>query len=400
MVSAVGAVLGAMGLLASTVALWAHWTILDADRTASAVDEALERAEVTDALADAVSKEVDAIVDIEDRVDEEDHGDRVAAVADGANAWLEQELAKILADDPAQDALHAVVEVAHGALMRVLDGEPVVAGVRVSEGVVTLNVLPLVGLSLERLQSLGLLEDVVLPQLETGGDADEQRAALAGALGRELPADFGELVVYRDGAPSSEQAQVSAARDLVELVQRAVWVILLLTPVAITAALVAARDRRSTVLALTAGVCALFVAAALLLGRVVDAAPASVEGVAAKVAVSEVVSSLTSSLTTVLWTVVGLAAATLLIAGIVAGLHVLDRRGTTSTGKVATGGRPNDTSAALVGRLAAAGGEPTAARQAPAPTTRSASGDHSDDLRRGGRRAGSGAADGKDRPTG
>jgi hypothetical protein len=66
--------------------------------------------------------------------------------------------------------------------MRVLEGDGLVDGVNVSEEV-SINPLLLIARGLTALQSTGLLEDVVVPELSSDGEPDEQRAALSAALG-------------------------------------------------------------------------------------------------------------------------------------------------------------------------------------------------------------------------
>ena len=59
-----------------------------------------------------------------------------------------------------------------------LEGDGLADGIDVTDGVVTLNTLPLIGRAIGQVQELGVLTSVELPELTADGDPTEQIAAL------------------------------------------------------------------------------------------------------------------------------------------------------------------------------------------------------------------------------
>ena len=75
----------------------------------------------------------------------------------------------------------------------------------VDNGEVSINLLPLLSRGLLAIQDLGVLADARVPVFTADGDPAEQQAELSVAIGRTLPADFGQLVVYRSEKLAIEQ---------------------------------------------------------------------------------------------------------------------------------------------------------------------------------------------------
>ena len=78
-------------------------------------------------------------------------------LAAGARSAVDRGLTRVLANPEVQDVLTTVVERSHRRAMRLLQGDGLMDGVDVTDGVVTLNTLPLIGRGVEQLQELGLL---------------------------------------------------------------------------------------------------------------------------------------------------------------------------------------------------------------------------------------------------
>ena len=180
--------------------------------------------------------------------------------------------------------------------MELLQGDGLVDGVSVVEGEVTINLLPLVGRGLTRIQEFGLLDDVELPTITADGDPDEQIADLEAALGRDLPDDFGQLVVYRSDRLADAQAAVQSAQQLLVTVKRALWVLLIAAVVSLVLTIVLARDRWRAILLLGLGTFVATVAPRTAVRNVRDDAPELVEPPGAKAAVTVVLDDLSAGL--------------------------------------------------------------------------------------------------------
>src|SRR5829696_3431731 len=272
-------VLAVVALIASTVAVWARTTVADSATFGDITADVLDDPAVQQALADRLADEVLEAVDLDNVLDTLFVGplanlERLqSTIGAGVRTALSSRLERLLGRERVQALLASTVERAHGAAMTLLRGEGLVDGVTVTEGTIRLNVLPLVGLGLGQLQELGLLDDVALPQLERTGDPDEQVAELSAALGRDLPDDFGQLVVYEGDQVAEATAAVEQAQRAVAVGLRAVWVLLAVTVILLAATIVLARARWRAVLLLSLGVVAGMVLVRSLVHRVVDEAP-------------------------------------------------------------------------------------------------------------------------------
>ena len=143
----------------------------------------------------------------------------------GARSRVEETVSGLLASDTAQQLLLATIRQAHGAMMRLLEGDGLFGdGISVIDGRVTLNTLPLFDTVLHTLQDAGVISpDRDLPELSVDGVPSEQRQDLAARFGTTLPAEFGQLTVYEtrtidQGAEAYfQQAVVTLKRSPVAL---------------------------------------------------------------------------------------------------------------------------------------------------------------------------------------
>ena len=244
-------------LIVGVVGVWAKATVLRSEPVANLVGAAIAEPDVQAALAALLADEVQDAVDLEDKLATAlpSPVNRFAApIAAGANAALERALGRVLASPATQQAITTIVERAHGRAMQLLRGDGLVDGINVADGEVSINLLPLVAQGLTALQSLGLLDDVTVPELTAGGDPTEQTAELSAALGRDLPAGFGQLAVYSSDNVKRSQAAVETAQDLLVLAQRAVWLVVLVAVVLTAATILVAPRRLRATLVLALGV--------------------------------------------------------------------------------------------------------------------------------------------------
>ena len=183
-------VLAVLGVVASSLAVWARSTVFDSDNVAGTVGDALAEPAVSDALAKHLTDQLFAAVEVDTALAETlpPALERfVPAVAGGVRGLVERALTSALENEEVQQRLSNVVRRAHSAAMRLLEGDGLLDGATVENGEVTLNLLPFLERGLARLQELGLLTEVELPPLAADGVPAEQIAELEAALGRDLP---------------------------------------------------------------------------------------------------------------------------------------------------------------------------------------------------------------------
>jgi hypothetical protein len=227
-------IIAVVGLFASTVAVWANGILFDSDKVASAAEKAIQQPEAAASMSTYVADQLFTIVDLNALLQEQlpDKLDPLSGViVGGAREFVEGQLAELLQKPGVQAVLVGIVRTGHAQLMNVLDGDGLFDGVSVSDGKVTLNMLPIVALGFAQIQKLGLLTDVTLPDLSAAGDPTQQIGALEATFGRDLPDGFGQLTVFEGDAVAEASQVVQQAQQVVVLVKRAIVVILVVTVV-------------------------------------------------------------------------------------------------------------------------------------------------------------------------
>ena len=298
----VAGVLGALAiivLMVTTVAVWARATAFNSERFASIVGDALAEPEVQSALADYLTEQVFTAVDVDTVLNDilpSALSRLEPVIAAGARTAVDRGVTQLLANPEVQNVLEQIVERAHARAMQLLEGDGLVDGVTVVDGEVTVNLLPLIGRGISRLQDLGLLSNVDVPELSASGDPDQQIAELSAATGRDLPADFGQLVVYQSDRLADAQASLESAQRVFVLAKRAVWVLVGLTIVLIVATVVVARRRWRATLLLGVGGAAAMVLTRAAVRRVADEAPELAARPGGRAAIDAIVSGASTSL--------------------------------------------------------------------------------------------------------
>ncbi len=292
-------VLAVVLLLISAIAVWARVTLFDSDRVAALAGDALAEPEVTAALADRVTQELFSAVDVDAFVSDVLPGSlaRLApTIAGGLETAVDRALTEAFENPEVQEVIINLVRRAHAAAMRLLEGDGLVDGITVVDGAVTLNLLPLLDRGLTRLQSFGLLSDVELPTLTADGDPQQQVAELESALGRDLPEDFGQLVIYQSDRLADAGASVESAQRTLVVAKRGLVVLLIATVALLALTIVIARNRWRAVLLLGLGTVAAIVIARTGVRRVRDDAPELVKRPGARAALGAVLDGAASGL--------------------------------------------------------------------------------------------------------
>lgn len=300
-------VIAVLGLLASTVTLWARAVLFDSSTVAAAAERALQDAEVVNALADYLSDELFTIVDLAawlEGVLPDDLDALAPAIVGGIRSLVHDRLSDLLSEESTRALLVRSVERSHAAAMRLLEGDGLVDGVTIRDEEVSINLLPLIGRGLAAVQEAGFLADVAIPVLDPADDPEVHRAQLQQAFGRELGPDAGQLVVYRSESLSAAGQRLAVAQQAVVLVKRSMAVILVVTASTFAATLLFARSRRRTLVTLLLGSSVAFIGARLIIASVIDQAPGLVLTPGGRAAIASVLSSFADGLFTAITVVV------------------------------------------------------------------------------------------------
>jgi hypothetical protein len=314
-------VIAVIGLLCSVIGFWARDTVFDESEVAGAVESAVEAPAVTDALAARLTDSVMSAVDLETRLNDivPPALQRITpAIVGGVEQRIEDRLSNRLADPDTRDTLVSIFERSYGAFLDVMKGDGLSGGLTVEHGEVTVNFLPLVADGLQTLQGFGLLDDATIPELTRDGDPAEQIAQLEDGLGRDLPEDFGQIVVYRSDSLAEKGETLQRAQQLVVALQRGFVLILIVTAVAIAGTVLVARNRSRAAVRLLLGATATFVVVRALVKEVLEQVPSVARTPAGREALAAATTSLADSLVKAL----GVLAVLFLLGAIV--VYVLD----------------------------------------------------------------------------
>lgn len=295
-------VVGAIALvavMASVAGVWATRTMFDEHRVADAAEAALDEPGVTDALAARLADDAMAAVELEsvvDRVLPPALHPLTPAIVGGTHRLVEGELVDLLADPDVRDGLVTVFERSYGAFLDVVRGDGLVDGISVEHGEVSVNFLPLIARGITALQRFGLADDVAVPELAIAGDPAAQRLELEEALGRELPDEFGQVVVYRSESLADAGRSLDRAQQLLVLIRRTLLIVVAVAVLASIGSVALARRRpRAAALLLGALTCT-FVLGRAIVGSMLDAVPSAARTPAGQTALDAAARSLTDGL--------------------------------------------------------------------------------------------------------
>lgn len=310
-------IIAVVGVLASVFSMWVQSVLFDTTTVSKAVDTALQDPEVTGALADRISEQIVEAIDLESLVDQRVTGSLEPlrpVLSEAAHQLVRGTVVRLLEDDRVRTVVVRSTEEAHRRILTVLERGSLVDGVTTTDGEVTVNLLPLMGRVLGSVQDRGLLRGVTLPVLEPGGDPAVQRRQLSAALGRELPEEFGEIVVFRSDAVAKADLLVGRAQQAIVVFRRSVILVLAVTVASAVGAVAAARRRRRA----TAVLAVALVATAALAHATVEAVIARVPTLAANPGSRQAVRLMVESLARGLLTAFGLVLVASLIGLLVA----------------------------------------------------------------------------------
>ncbi len=295
-------VVAVVGVVGAVVGSWVVSTATDSARFERRISDLVQREEISDALAERVVAETVAVIDVEEAAAAlvpDSLGSLLQMALAGVRSRVEDRVAEMIRTPEVAATIGSAAGRAHAAVVETLEGDTPVAGV--DDGAVRVDLLPLTGRTIEAFQEVGLFTEVDLPEL-VEGDPETRRRQLATALDRELPAGFGQPVLYRSERLDEVGTTVDLVRDVFLLTQRTFWLLALVGLAAAASSIWLSGSRLRAAAVLVAGVFGATLAVRMLVGRTVERLPDVVDQPGAKVAVREIAEELQHSLEqTMLW---------------------------------------------------------------------------------------------------
>jgi hypothetical protein len=279
----------------SASALWVHQVALNTDRYVTVVTRVATNPEVVDEISGRLSDQVVAQFDIPQ------------LVKPLIRNWIQEQIGAFMDTDVFSDAWGAANRVAHTAVVALLRGD---SRLDSSDGELTIGVLPVVIVGLQRLQEVGLIpDDVELPDPSDPEASTVIREVITDRLGIDIPPDFGEVPIVR-------MSRLETARQLVTIFD-IVTVVSILLAVALTALTIwLARDRRRAVVYLGFGTAIAVLVVQLLTVILSDTVTTSMARDGTPVLgaiVGALISNLALALTVVLVLAIAVAVATMVV---------------------------------------------------------------------------------------
>jgi hypothetical protein len=255
------AVLTCLSILTSAVGVWAHRTLLNTDSWVKTVGPLASDPAVQKAVATEVSSQIVSAVDLQQIVHENlpRASALVAPLETAVQQFIFSAVEKLMQTQQFQQFWVQANRIAHQLAVKILRGET--KGITTSNGVVTIDYLPLIAEALSFIESkspgfLGTSANV--PDITFSTPTDQARSELSKAIGRPLPDNFGVVTVFKSD-------QLKSAQDAVSLFDKLVVGLLVLTVALLVVTIVLAPRKRRIIIGLALGtVVALGVANAII----------------------------------------------------------------------------------------------------------------------------------------
>jgi hypothetical protein len=241
-------ILGSLSLVLSGVTVWAHQVLLNSDRYATLVADVSDDPAVIDAISTKVAAGAVTALDVQGRLERVLRGPAAiiaAPIADQIEQKLEEVVGNILVTPRFQTVWVDANRALHASVLAFLRGDT--SALQVRDGVVYLDVYPLIDAVLRQLQQVGLIPaDAALPDASGFSLGTAGRALLERTLGVTLPADFAAIPLF-------EAAGLEKAQSVVQAFDAITIGSVLLTVLLLLGAIVLARRRRRMVMAVGLG---------------------------------------------------------------------------------------------------------------------------------------------------
>lgn len=279
--SGVTLVLTVLAVVLATTSVWVGATLFDTNRFMAVVQPALVSDDLDQALSDRLAAEVGDALALEERLAaalddvQSALGDQLATalgataqqrarleglplpelqqladpIASGLQARIDTRIDQLVTSERFEQFVVEATRTAHAEAVAIVRGDLVDRpNVVVQDDEVTIDLVPAVAAALGDLADEGLAELGIdqVPFIDPSADPEVRLERLSGALGIDLPDDFGQVTVMTTA--DLEELEATAA-----LMDRLVWLALLTVLVLAVLTLVLATDRRRAIAQLGVG---------------------------------------------------------------------------------------------------------------------------------------------------
>jgi hypothetical protein len=268
-------VLTCFAFIGSVLSVWVNQQLLNTDNFVSAVSPLLKDPGVVNSVSVYVAEQVVEALDVQARVENalpDRAGFLAAPVTNQVETFVQTRIAKLMQTDQFQAAWDKTLRFLHSKVVGILRGDSQYLSIQ--GNALTIDLTLVIADALRFLHSQ--LPDIVqsklpIPDLSNVTVPAEARARLSDALGRPLPADFGQVTIMQSD-------QLVTAQRTVQLLDALVIILPILTLLLLIAAIAVSPNRRRTILqiglGLAIGMLVVFLLIRLIENRVTSAVTA------------------------------------------------------------------------------------------------------------------------------
>lgn len=238
-------------VLLSTVVVWAHVTLLNTTKFVNTVEPVIRDRVVTAEVATRVTDQLFTALNVQGRLQSalpEPISGLAAPLSQAAEGFVRDKVTEVLQSREFVGLMLASLRHTHAEVVAALRGQSTPA-LRISDGKVTLNLLPVLNEALGQAGTTisGLLgRQVTLPTISGGELPPQAIARISSALGVPLPGNLGQITLV-------ESSQLTAVQSIVGLSDVAVVGLPILTLVILALTLWLSLSRRRTLIQLMVG---------------------------------------------------------------------------------------------------------------------------------------------------
>ncbi|HET8525452.1 MAG TPA: hypothetical protein VFM81_02315 [Actinomycetota bacterium] len=249
-------ILVALSIIVFTVTVPAAWgarTVLNTDRYVATVAPLADDPAVQASIATKLTDQVFSALNVQGTLSDAlaPFGERATLLAGpltiAVKGFVRDQVEKVVASQAFRTFWVEANRFVHTQVLAILRGDTVIVTAR--DGKVLLNLLPLVNLALGSIEAVAsdlVGRDVTLPTISASEVPSAAIAKLEGALGIDLPEDYGQIVVY-------DSHDLETLQQLLYTFERLLVLLLLLIPILAAASLLVSTRRRRTLIQLTVG---------------------------------------------------------------------------------------------------------------------------------------------------
>jgi hypothetical protein len=270
-------VISCLSIVVTTVDTWAHRTLLNTDAWVDTVAPLGTNPQVTAALATYVTDQIVTTLDLQQRA--EDALTQAAPqaaflagpITNAIEGFVHDKMTEFFNSSAWETLWTEANRIAHQQAVNILRGRQ--GEVLTNEnGQVTLNLIPVITAVLQKIEDVaqGLLGDkIALPQITGTEQVSQAIDALSSALGKPLPADFGQIVIFQSD-------ELASAQSAVKLFDRLTYALILLSLLLIAVTVVLSVNRRRTAVQLAIGTIVGVLIARLIIKKISNEVVASI----------------------------------------------------------------------------------------------------------------------------